>query len=86
MRARQAGNTREPLAAPRPFAHRDQGDGQQGAERHPHAGPDQALLDRIAHQKEPAEREREAADPDHPLGAEALLEAHGGRCRPARRR
>ena len=83
MRARQAGDAAAAavLAAPRPFAGRDQRDRQQRAERHPHAGPDQALLDRIAHQEEAAEREREAADPDHPLGAEALLEAHRGRRR-----
>ena len=42
---------------------------------HARAGPEPALLDRIAHQEEAAERERDAAGPDHPLRAEALLEA-----------
>ena len=48
---------------------------------------EQALLDRVAYEKDAAERERKAADPDRPLRAEALLEAHAG-CRgsPARRR
>ena len=52
----------------------------------PHAGAEQALLDRVAHQEDAAERERKAADPDRPLRAEALLEAHAGcRALPARR-
>ena len=45
------------------------------AEQHAHAGADQAGLDRIAHHEEAAERQRQAADPDHPAGADALLEA-----------
>ena len=55
---------------------------QQRAERDPDAGADQALLDRVAHQKYAAERERDAADPDDPAGAEPLLEAdRARRCR-----
>ena len=67
------------LAAARPFAGRDQRE-PRAARRGtmPHAGADQARLDRVAHQEDAAERERDAADPDHPLGAEALLEADGG--------
>ncbi len=37
-------------------------------------GREQPGLDRIAHQENAAERQREAADPDHPLGAEAAFE------------
>ena len=53
-----------------------------------HARAEQARLDRIAHQEDAAERQRQAADPHHPAGAEAFLEAHrrrGGR-RGGRRR
>ena len=39
------------------------------------AGPDQAGLDGILDQEDAAERQRDAADPDHPAGAEAFLEA-----------
>ena len=46
---------------------------QQRAEHDAHAGPDQAFLDRVAHQEDAAERERNAADPDDPAGAEAFL-------------
>jgi hypothetical protein len=35
---------------------------------------EQALFDRVAHQQDAAERERHAADPDHPLRAEAFLQ------------
>ena len=45
------------------------------AEQDAHAGTEQPGLDRIADQEEAAERERQAADPDHPAGADALLEA-----------
>ena len=75
MRRRHAGERRKFLGAPRPFAGGDQRKRQQGAEKNPHARADQALLDRIAHQKDAAERERHAADPDHPAGAEFFFEA-----------
>ena len=73
------------LAPARPFAGADERGGQQRAERDPHAGAEQALLDRVAHEKDAAERERKAAHPDRPLRAEALLQAHARR-RPSRRR
>jgi hypothetical protein len=82
MRPRQPGIAGEPLAAPRPFAGDDEGGGEQRAERDPHGGADEALLDRVAHKENAAERERETTDPDRPLRAQALLEAHrrrGGR-------
>ena len=75
MRRRHAGERRQFLGAPRPFADGDQRQRQQGAEKNPHPRADQALLDRIAHQKDAAERERHAADPDHPARAEFFLEA-----------
>ena len=86
MRGRQAGNAGEPLAPARPFAGADQRGRQQRAERDPHAGAEQALLDRVAHEKDAAERERKAADPDRPLRAEALLQAHARRRRSRWRR
>src|ERR1700736_68958 len=45
------------------------------AERSGHAGPEQAGIDRIADHEEAAERQRQAADPHHPAGADAFLEA-----------
>ena len=58
---------------PRPFADRDQGGREQRPERNAHAWTDQPLLDRVAHQKDAAERERDAANPNHPAGAEPFL-------------
>ena len=88
MRRRQTGQSRQIFPAPRPFANGDQNKGEQGTENDADAGTDQALLDRVAHQKYAAERERYAADPYHPAGAEPFLEAdrlrrqrRGRRCR-----
>ena len=75
MRRRHAGERRKLLGAPRPFADCDQRKRQQGAEKNPHPRADQALLDGIAHQKNAAERERHAANPNHPAGAEAFFKA-----------
>ena len=74
--------------APRPFAGGDQRRREQRAESDADAGAEQALLDREAHQEDAAERERKPADPDRPLGAEPLLQAHlrPRRCRAWRRR
>ena len=80
----QAGEAGEPLGPARPFAGGDERGRQQCAERDPHGRSEQALLDRVAYEKDAAERERNAADPDRPLGAETLLEAHAG-CRDRRR-
>ena len=44
------------------------------ARDHAQARPEQALFDRVAHQQDAAERQRDAADPDHPLRAEAFLQ------------
>ena len=80
VRGRQAGEAGEPLGPARPFARGDERGRQQCAERDPHGRSEQALLDRVAYEKDAAERERKAADPDRPLRAETLLEAHAG-CR-----
>ena len=48
------------------------------AEQDAHAGAEPALLDRVADQENAAERQREAADPHHPLGAEALFQRRRG--------
>ncbi len=48
--------------------------GEQRGEKDPHARPEQALLDRVAHQENAAERQRQAADPHHPLGAESFFQ------------
>ena len=77
------------FAAPQPLAGDDREPPRGAAERDPHARSDPALLDRIAHHEDAAERERESADPDHPAGAEPLLETgplrHGRRPAPAPR-
>ena len=77
MRRRHAGKPGKILLAPGPFAGRDQDKRQQRAEENADARADEALLDRVTHQKDAAERQRDAADPDHPARAEAFLEANG---------
>ena len=74
------------LAPPRPFAGGDQGERDDAGEHHARAGPEPALLDRIADQEEAAEREGDAAGPHHPLRAEALFEADPSRRWPGRGR
>ena len=86
VRSRQPAKARQLLRPPRPFAGGDQRQRQQPAEEYPHRGPDQALVDRIAHQIDAAERKRDAADPDHPTRAEAFLEADPRRRRRRGRR
>ena len=92
MRRRQSGQAGDLLHAARPFAGTDQRGRQQGCEEYLDARADQILLDRIAHQEEAAEREREPADPHHPACPEPLLEsdrrlgrAGRGRCSVLRR-
>jgi hypothetical protein len=75
MRGRDVGEPDRELAPPRPFAGRDQAGGEQAAKEHAHLRAEQAGLDRVLHQEDAAERERETADPDDPTRAEALLEA-----------
>jgi len=82
IRRRQARKARKPGVAARPFADRDQCECEQRPERSTDAGADQLLLDRVTHQEDAAERERNAADPDDPAGAEPLLKAdRARRCR-----
>ena len=84
VRARQPRYSGEPLGAPRPFAGDDECDRQQRAQRDAHAGAEQPRLDRVAHQEDAAERQRDGADPDRPLGAEPFLQAHCRRGWPRR--
>ena len=78
VRARHAGKSAGQFVAAGPFAGCDEGGREQPAEEQPHAGPDQAGLDRIFDEEDAAERERHAADPDGPAGAELFFEALGG--------
>ena len=57
------------------FAGAKQRQREQAAQNRAHAGAEQASLDRIAHHEEPAERQRQPADPHHPAGADCFLEA-----------
>ena len=75
---RQRRDGRDALLAARPFAGRQQRQRERAAEQGAHAGPEQPGLDRVADHEEAAERQRQAADPDHPAGADALLEAGRG--------
>ena len=68
---RDAGND---LAAPGEFAKADQKQREDGAEDDAQSRREQPGLDRIAHQENAAERERQTADPDHPLGPETAFE------------
>ena len=67
------------LAPPRRFARGKQGKRKQPAEHDAHARPKQPGIDGVADEEEAAERQGRAAEPDHPTGANALLEA--GQCR-----
>lgn len=67
-----------PVRISRPFAGGDQSKRHGVCEQDPHARPEPALLDRITDEEEAAERERNAAGPDHPLRAETLLQADLG--------
>ena len=62
------------FAAAGQFAERDQHEGQDRAKNDAQARSKQTRFDRIANEENAAERERDAADPDHPLRAEAALE------------
>ena len=77
------GLDRQPaLGAAEPFPSNDEGKREERAERHAYAWPEYALLDRVAHQKKPAERQRQTADPDGPARAEPLFQGGpGGRRR-----
>ena len=84
--AADGGRLAAPLPAPQPLARGDEQRREKRTERDPYAGADPALLNRIAHQENAAQRERDAADPYDPTGAEALLEAWGSDSRRPRGR
>ena len=69
---RKGGDARR---AAQPFAAGEQRDREGGGERDAHARSDQSGIDRIADEEDRAECQRQAADPDGPARAEALLEA-----------
>ncbi len=75
------------VAAAQPFAAGKQRQGEQETKRDAHPGPDEPLLDGVAHEENAAETEGDGADPDRPARADALLEAAdiGGRRRRRRR-
>ena len=81
IRSRQAGKSRQSFVAARPFADGDQSESKERTERNANAGADEALLDRITHEKYAAERERDAADPNDPAGAKTFLKADRSRWR-----
>ena len=72
---RDRGKARKLLLPARPFAADDESGREQRAEEQPQAGADQAGLDGVFDEEDAAERERHAADPDRPAGAELFLEA-----------
>ena len=59
---------------PQRFAASDQRGRDRKGGQHPQARPEHALLDRVAHEQDRAEGERDAADPNDPARAEAFLE------------
>ena len=71
------------LAAAHPFADGEQGRREQQARRDPRTGAEPALLDGIAHQEQPAEPQRQPAEPDGPARADQFLEGlrPGGRAK-----
>ena len=84
---RQRFDRRDAFLAAGPFAGGKQRQRERAAEQGAHAGSEQSGLDRIADHEEAAERQRQAADPDHPAGADAFFEAGAGlRQRRGRRR
>ena len=86
---REAGEGEAELPPAQPLAGPDQPGGEDGACGDPGARPEQALLDGVAHQEQPAERQRHSADPHRPARPEPFLEAgrggSGSRCRRDRR-
>ena len=82
VRRRDGSDRRQVFLAPRDFAGGQQRQREQAAEQHAHFGAEQAGFDGIF--DEAAERQRQAADPHHPAGAEPFFEA--GRRRGNRRR
>jgi hypothetical protein len=76
---RQRRDRRQAFVAAAPFAGRQQRQREQPAQQRADAGAKQPGLDRIAHHEETAQRQRQAAHPHHPAGADAFLETGTGR-------
>ena len=79
MSGRNCSDAGRDFVAARPFARRNQQRGKYRAEENAYAGPEQALFDRVTNEEYSAERQREAANPDHPLCPEFFFQR--GRCR-----
>ena len=62
------------LATSQPLARRHERNRQQDAEEDADSRPEKSLFDRVTHEKNRAERQGRAADPDGPARAERLLE------------
>src|SRR5215218_10032232 len=76
-----AGQDRGSVAAAQPFPCGKQGDGESSPECDAGTGPEQALLDRVAHEKEPAKRQGEAPNPNGPTRAEPFVPTGRSRAR-----
>ena len=61
--------------APHEIAADQQRDAEQDAEDNPHAGAEQALVDRILDQEEAGQRDAGAAEPDESARAQPLLQS-----------
>ncbi len=72
------GQGERPVAAPEPLAGHEEHDGEQDAERDARRGSEQTLLDRIAHQEDGAERQRQPADQNRPARADLRFERFAG--------
>jgi hypothetical protein len=75
IRRGQAGKSRQSFAAARPFADTDQSQGEQCTQFDSDTRTDEALLDRVTHEKYATEREGNAADPDDPTRTQPLFKA-----------
>ncbi len=67
------------VARPHPLGATDQGEAEQRRQDHPHLGREITLLDRVAHQEDPRERQGNRADPQEGPRAQALLPADAER-------
>ncbi len=83
---RQRFDRGDALLAARPFACCKQCQRERAAQQNANAGPKQSRVNGIADHEETAERQRQSADPDHPAGADTLLEARPGLWERRRRR
>jgi hypothetical protein len=79
LRRRQSAERKLHVGAAHIFAGDAAGDGEGGTHQQTHAGAEHAHLDRIAHEKQAADGERDAADPHRPARSDRFLEIPGAR-------